>query len=115
MEKVVKRDFSRLPGIDDICVKTIIPYLDNDGQALMNMFGKTTKRFLTVPTIRDIYYQTVLNRLNDRYDFPEGTPLVCTCEKGRLQDVKLFITCMIGINSNMALRELQVKSVNLVW
>ena len=50
---VVKRDFSKLPGIDDICVKTIIPYLGNDGQALMNMFGKTTKRFLTVPTIRD--------------------------------------------------------------
>ena len=47
----IKRDFSKLPGIDDICVKTIIPYLGNDGQALMNMFGKTTKRFLTVPTI----------------------------------------------------------------
>ena len=105
--KVVKRDFSRLPGIDDICVKTIIPYLGNDGQALMNMFGKTTKRFLTVPTIRDIYYQNVLNRLNDRYEteFPGGTPLVCACEKGRLQDVKLFITCMNGINSNMTLRE----------
>ena len=42
---VIKRDFSKLPGIDDICVKTIIPYLGNDGQALMNMFGKTTKRF----------------------------------------------------------------------
>ena len=41
----IKHDFSKLPGIDDICVKTIIPYLGNDGQALMNMFGKTTKRF----------------------------------------------------------------------
>ena len=51
----IKHDFSKLPGIDDICVKTIIPYLGNDGQALMNMFGKTTKRFLTVPTIRDAY------------------------------------------------------------
>ena len=71
------------------------------------MFGKTTKRFLTVPTIHDIYYQTVLNRLNDRYEteFPAGTPLVCACEKGRLQDVKLFITCMNGINSNMTMRE----------
>jgi len=107
IKTAVKRDFSKLPGIDDICVKTIIPYLGNDGQALMNMFGKTTKRFLTVPTIRDIYYQNVLNRLNDRYEteFPEGTPLVCACEKGRLQDVKLFITCMKGINSNMTLRE----------
>ena len=52
----IKRDFSKLPGIDDICVKTIIPYLGNDGQALMNMFGKTTKRFLTVPTIRDFSF-----------------------------------------------------------
>ena len=54
-------DFSTLPGIDDICVKTIIPYLGNDGQALMNMFGKTTKRFLTVPTIRDIYNSNILS------------------------------------------------------
>ena len=113
MEKVVKRDFSRLPGIDDICVKTIIPYLGNDGQALMNMFGKTTKRFLTVPTIRDAYnsnisncYRNVLNRLNNRYEteFPLGAPLVCACDKGRFEDVKLFITCMKGIN-NMTLRE----------
>ena len=57
IKTAVKRDFSKLPGIDDICVKTIIPYLGNDGQALMNMFGKTTKRFLTVPTIRDVYYK----------------------------------------------------------
>ena len=56
IKTVVKHDFSKLPGIDDICVKTIIPYLGNDGQALMNMFGKTTKRFLTVPTIRCLLY-----------------------------------------------------------
>eukprot|EP00942_MAST-04A_sp_MAST-4A-sp1_P011415 g11415.t1 len=70
----------------------------------MNMFGKTTKRFLTVPTIRDAYnsnilnpyFEKVLNALNDRYEteFPEGTPLVCACEEGRFEDVKLFITCM---------------------
>ena len=57
----IKRDFSKLPGIDDICVKTIIPYLGNDGQALMNMFGKTTKRFLTVPTIRDVYNLSLIH------------------------------------------------------
>ena len=109
----IKHDFSKLPGIDDICVKTIIPYLGNDGQALMNMFGKTTKRFLTVPTIRDAYnsnisncYEKVLNCLSDRYEteFPGSTPLVCACEKGRFEDVKLFITCMKGIN-NMTLGE----------
>ena len=113
IKTVTKHDFSQLPGIDDICVKTIIPYLGNDGQALMNMFGKTTKRFLTVPTIRDAYnsnisncYEKILNRLNNRYEteFPDGTSLVCACEKGRLGDVKLFITCMKGIN-NMTLRE----------
>ena len=113
IKTAIKHDFSKLPGIDDICVKTIIPYLGNDGQALMNMFGKTTKRFLTVPTIRDAYnknisncYRNVLNRLNVRYktEFPEGMPLICACEKGRLGDVKLFITCMKGIN-NMTLRE----------
>ena len=113
IKTVVKRDFSKLPGIDDICVKTIIPYLGNDGQALMNMFGKTTKRFLTVPTIHDIYnknisncYRNILNRLNDRYEteFPDGAPLICACEEGRFEDVKLFITCMKGIN-NMTLRE----------
>ena len=113
IKTVVKRDFSKLPGIDDICVKTIIPYLGNDGQALMNMFGKTTKRFLTVPTIRDAYnsnisncYRNVLNHVSNRYEteFPAGTPLVCACAEGRLRDVKLFITCMKGIN-NMTLRE----------
>eukprot|EP00942_MAST-04A_sp_MAST-4A-sp1_P003767 g3767.t1 len=109
-------DFSKLPGIDDICVKTIIPYLGNDGQALMNMFGKTTKRFLTVSTIHDVYnsnisncYKKVLNRLNVRYktEFPKGTPFLCACENGFLEDVKLFITCMKHINNNnMTLKDM---------
>ena len=29
IKTTVKRDFSKLPGIDDICVKTIIPYWEN--------------------------------------------------------------------------------------
>ena len=47
-----------------------------------------------------------MNLLNNRYEieFPEGMPLICACEKGHFEDVKLFITCMKGIN-NMTLRE----------
>ena len=53
-------DFSTLPGIDDICVKTIIPYLRNDVHSLVNMFARTTKRFFTVLRVQLAYYRIVL-------------------------------------------------------
>ena len=48
--------------------------------------------------------------LNKKYikEFIKGTPLVCACEKGRLNDVKLLITGRNGVNGsdcNMTLKE----------
>ena len=48
--------------------------------------------------------------LNKKYikEFIRGTPLVCACEKGRLNDVKLLITCRNDVNGsdgNMTLKE----------
>ena len=41
-------------------------------------------------------------------EFPKGTPIVCACEKGRFEDVKLLITGhndVNGNNNNMTLKE----------
>lgn len=47
-----------------------------------------------------------------RKEFPDGTPLVCACEKGRFEDVKLLITGYNDVNgsngnnnNNMTLKE----------
>ena len=53
-------------------------------------------------------------RLRKKYEkeFPKGTPLVCACEKGRFEDVKLLITGYNDVNgsngnnnNNMTLKE----------
>ena len=54
------------------------------------------------------------NELKIKYEeeFPRGTPLVCACEKGRFEDVKLLITGYNDVNgsngnnnNNMTLKE----------
>ncbi len=52
------------------------------------------------------------NGLKIKYkeEFPKGTPLVCACEKGRFEDVKLLITGRNDVNgsncnNNMTLKE----------
>ncbi len=53
------------------------------------------------------------NELKIRYEeeFPQGTPIVCACQKGRFEDVKLLITGYNdvngsnGNNNNMTLKE----------
>ena len=167
-------DFSALPGIDDICVKTIIPYLRNDVRSLVNMFACTTKRFLTTATIYKSYYCIVLANItrslsklstnsagplppvtqrpattwlgdgmtlkeyvnrpggilmtaaetkhqqilhylvdiayadetelvrNYKKEFPLGTPIVCACEYGRLEDVKLLVAGYNGAKTTVS-------------
>ena len=167
-------DFSTLPGIDDICVKTIIPYLRNDVRSLVNMFACTTKRFLTTATIYKSYYCIVLANItrnlsklstnsagplppirqrtattwlgdgmtlkeyvnrpggilmaaaetkhqqilhylvdiayadetqlvrNYKKEFPRGTPIVCACEHGRLEDVKLLVAGYNGAKTTVS-------------
>ena len=54
------------------------------------------------------------NELKIKYEeeFPDGTPIVCACEKGRFEDVKLLITGRNNVNgsngnnnNNMTLKE----------
>ena len=47
-------------------------------------------------------------------EFPKGTPIVCACEKGRFEDVKLLITGYNDVNgsngnnnNNMTLRRIR--------
>merc|ERR1711998_101600 len=56
----------------------------------------------------------VIGRLEKKYkkEFPGKTPIVCACEKGRFEDVKLLITCYNDVNgsngnnnNNMTLKE----------
>ena len=58
--KKIKQDFSKLCGIDDICINLIIPYLFDDISSLINMFAKTTKRFLNVLLLHHAYYKIIL-------------------------------------------------------
>ena len=166
-------DLSTLPGIDDICVKAIIPYLRNDVRSLVNMFARTTKRFLSAETIHKSYYCIVLANItrnlsklstnsagplppirqrtattwlgdgmtlkeyvnrpggilmaaaetkhqqilhylvdiayadetqlvrNYKKEFPRGTPIVCACEHGRLEDVKLLVAGYNGAKTSV--------------
>ena len=86
-------DFSTLPGIDDICVKTIIPYLCNDTQALVNMFARTTKRFLNVSTVQVAYYKIVLPR---KYVCIPGNELIhgSKCGTLTLKDASILVNTL---------------------
>ena len=98
-----KCDFSTLPGIDDICMKTIIPYLSNDIQALVCLFARTTKRFLTVLRVQIAYYKIVLPM---KYGNNPGNELIHGCKYGTLtvKDAK----CLVDILQ----RSLQVSENN---
>ena len=86
-------DFSTLPGIDDICVKTIIPYLRNDVHSLVNMFARTTKRFLTVSTVHGAYYCIVLPI---KYGGIPGKELIHGCKKDTLtlKDANILVNTL---------------------
>ena len=59
----------------------------------------------------DAMYWAWEKRKEYKKEFPYGTPLVCACEKGRFEDVKLLITGYNdvngsnGNNNNMTLKE----------
>ena len=59
----------------------------------------------------DAMYWAWEKRKEYKKEFPKGTPLVCACEKGRFEDVKLLITGYNdvngsnGNNNNMTLKE----------
>ena len=54
------QDFSKLPGIVDICTKLILPYLTC--RDLINVFARTTKEFLSLKQLHYAYYRVILYR-----------------------------------------------------
>ena len=90
-------DFSTLPGIDDICVKTIIPYLSNDVQALVCLFARTTKRFLNVSSVQFAYYEIVLPM---KYGNNPGNELMYGCKYG-CENNALKLNCLHAFDGQL--------------
>ena len=43
--------------------------------------------------IYETYRDRIISKLNEKYiaEFPKGTPFICACETGRLEDVKMYL------------------------
>eukprot|EP00944_MAST-04C_sp_MAST-4C-sp1_P004572 g4572.t1 len=43
--------------------------------------------------IYETYRDRIISKLNEKYiaEFPRGTPFICACETGRLEDVKMYL------------------------
>ena len=103
-------------------VYTILSMLDMKSvrsliySSFIQLFCKNRNDDTLYQLCKDIQHQfkiQLANELKIKYeeDFPRGTPLVCACEKGRFEDVKLLITGYNdvngsnGNNNNMTLKE----------
>ena len=91
-----KPNFSLLNGIDDISVKYIIPYLENDSKALVNMYALSTTAFLkqTNVDLRKVYYGIILPCKYSIKDAPSPmSPIINGCKLGTLtlKDTNIFV------------------------
>ncbi len=108
-------------GQDIVC--TILSMLDMKSlssliySSFIQLFCKNRNDDTLYQLCKDIQHPfkiQLANQLKDKYaeEFPDGTPIVCACEKGRFEDVKLLITGRNGMNgsngnnnNNMTLKE----------
>ncbi len=82
--------------------------------SFIQIFCKSRKDFALYGLCKDIQYQYKIiyaNNLKEKYkrEFRRGTPLVCACQKGRFDNVKLLITGHDANGSNgnnMSLKEM---------
>ena len=104
-------------------VYTILSMLDMKSvrsliySSFIQLFCKNRNDDTLYQLCKDIQHQfkiQLANELKIKYEeeFPRGTPLVCACEKGRFEDVKLLITGYNDVNgsngnnnNNMTLKE----------
>ena len=108
-------------GQDIVC--TILSMLDMKSlssliySSFIQLFCKNRNDDTLYQLCKDIQHQfkiQLANELKIKYEeeFPHGTPIVCACEKGRFEDVKLLITGYNDVNgsngnnnNNMTLKE----------
>ena len=104
-------------------VYTILSMLDMKSvrsliySSFIQLFCKNRNDDTLYQLCKDIQHQfkiQLANELKIKYEeeFPKGTPIVCACEKGRFEDVKLLITGYNDVNgsngnnnNNMTLKE----------
>ena len=104
-------------------VYTILSMLDMKSvrsliySSFIQLFCKNRNDDTLYQLCKDIQHQfkiQLANELKIKYEeeFPRGTPIVCACEKGRFEDVKLLITGYNDVNgsngnnnNNMTLKE----------
>ena len=109
-------------GAGQAIVYTILSMLDMKSissliySSFIQLFCKNRNDDTLYQLCKDIQHQfkiQLANELKIRYEeeFPDGTPLVVACEKGRFEDVKVLITGYNdvngsnGNNNNMTLKE----------
>ena len=95
-------------------VYTILSMLDMKSvrsliySSFIQLFCKNRNDDTLYQLCKDIQHQfkmQLANELKIKYEeeFPEGTPLVCACQKGRFEDVKLLITGYNDVNGRQKL------------
>ena len=127
-EIIIKDDLSFIDilpsgGAGRNIVYTILSMLDMKSvrsliySSFIQLFCKNRNDDTLYQLCKDIQYQfkiQLAKELKIKYEeeFPKGTPIVCACEKGRFEDVKLLITGRNndvngsnGNNNNMTLKE----------
>ena len=92
-------------------VYTILSMLDMKSvrsliySSFIQLFCKNRNDDTLYQLCKDIQHQfeiKLANELKIKYkkEFPDGTPIVCACEKGRFEDVKLLITGYNDVNGS---------------
>ena len=116
-----KLNFSLLKGIDNISIQYIIPYLENDSKALINMFALSTKEFLkqTNVDLRKVYYGIILPHKYNNNNAPNSvSPIINGCKLGTLtlKDTNIFVNELdgydINVNDGNGQHALHIASVN---
>ena len=127
MNIIIKDDLSFIDilpsgGAGRNIVYTILSMLDMKSlrsliySSFIQLFCKNRNDDTLYQLCKDIQHPFKIQLANEikikyKKEFPDGTPIVCACEKGRFEDVKLLITGYNdvngsnGNNNNMTLKE----------
>ena len=127
MNIIIKDDLSFIDilpsgGAGRNIVYTILSMLDMKSlssliySSFIQLFCKNRNDDTLYQLCKDIQHPFKIQLANEikikyKKEFPDGTPIVCACEKGRFEDVKLLITGRNdvngsnGNNNNMTLKE----------
>ena len=122
MNIIIKDDLSFIDilpsgGAGRNIVYTILSMLDMKSvrsliySSFIQLFCKNRNDDTLYQLCKDIQHQfkiQLAKELKIKYEeeFPKGTPLVCACELGRFEDVKVLIACYNDVNeSGMSLKE----------